>query len=609
MNSRTFVVLAAAVAVSGLGACAPGSARSPVERRASALAAAYTFAVTLPQQLKVTDVALSASGSLAIDDRVAVTTPDQSLTSVASTGTGPVDVGADAHLGANLFGQGPIHLRDRSHVSGAVNAGTTLKKESGVVVSGPETTGAALQPFRVTSWTVTFPPPGKDVNVAPDSSGGSIPAGSYGALTVGSRASLKLGTGTYFFTSFDLEPQATLKLDLSAGPLTIYVSAGPLIHRGTLAVTGDPIDFLLGYAGGGAVVLEAPFNGTFVAPAASVRLATVSGGYTGAFFARDLEVSPDNTITYRQALPILAVSPPASTDDCMAAVRPRLDLTGRAREVAFQADINRVCWIPGIAPCASTIAAKENADAYAAALKLVNQGFSPAQYLALVRDRVRKHRRADDDAAYAAALCSGHDADGDWIVDGKDACPGTADLAATDDRGCPTSLPPAPDATVVQQTLAGTGFVVNPLCKDAPMPREVFAGGVFLPTHLDLGAFIFAQRITDQPPGCPVWYELDVETHDPATPGAIYSLAFMDREEVPILFGGALGDEPVRDGFIQFEAHPGDAGTRGRLVGEIGKPPIRVRVRVMNGAGMHGPWSDWKFTTPDDCQRLHFTCG
>ena len=47
------------------------------------------------------------------------------------------------------------------------------------------------------------------------------------------------------------------------------------------------------------ISLEAPFRGTFVAPNASVNFASLAApGFTGAFFAKDIIVQPNQTITF-----------------------------------------------------------------------------------------------------------------------------------------------------------------------------------------------------------------------------------------------------------------------------------------------------------------------
>jgi len=57
--------------------------------------------------------------------------------------------------------------------------------------------------------------------------------------------------------------------------------------------------FRLAYVGANAAVIETAFAGTLIAPFASIRLATVATPHVGAFYAKDLEVSPDCTVIFK----------------------------------------------------------------------------------------------------------------------------------------------------------------------------------------------------------------------------------------------------------------------------------------------------------------------
>jgi hypothetical protein len=88
---------------------------------------------------------------------------------------------------------------------------------------------------------------------------------------VKSGTTLGLTAGNYYFGAFTLEPQGTVQLDTSAGPIFIYTQS--FIHRGQLIGTtasnpsliGDLFVGVIGSAGATAGAdIEKPFNGTLV---------------------------------------------------------------------------------------------------------------------------------------------------------------------------------------------------------------------------------------------------------------------------------------------------------------------------------------------------------
>jgi hypothetical protein len=135
------------------------------------------------------------------------------------------------------------------------------------------------------------------VTVPPNETASRAP-GSYGQVTVFTNARLQLTAGTYFFTGLQLEPQSILEVDESAGPVLIFVSQS-IIYRGRIAEPGGATaTVFLGYTGTNAVFLEAPFNGTLVAPNANLTLGAGSFlQFRGQFVARTFEQRPDVVLT------------------------------------------------------------------------------------------------------------------------------------------------------------------------------------------------------------------------------------------------------------------------------------------------------------------------
>ncbi len=138
------------------------------------------------------------------------------------------------------------------------------------------------------------------VDLEPNKSG-SIVAGAYGAVSVKENATLTLGSGSYTFASLDLEPQSKVIIDSANGSVVVDMQQSIIFNGGSITDTGNPQapDFLLAYTGTQAVNVAVPYNGAIFAPNASLTLDTVSPGFTGQFFAQELEVGPHTTVTHR----------------------------------------------------------------------------------------------------------------------------------------------------------------------------------------------------------------------------------------------------------------------------------------------------------------------
>jgi hypothetical protein len=245
----------------------------------------------LPPKVPSTGIAVGSNSTLSIDDRTVVTQPG-GFAAIANMGTGATSVGADARVG-NVWSVGPATLRDRAGVNGFIRSQGTVTVPPTASVSGAVVQNTILTPPDTVTWTVTFPTPGADVFLQPDTSR-TLAAGSFGAVTVQPRATLNLSSGTYFMQSLDLESQAHLSLDDSHGPVLLYV-ANSLIYRASVTDTAaNPSAVLLGFAGSAPISIEASFDGTLVAPNASVTVGSLV--HHGAFFGKAVEVLSGATI-------------------------------------------------------------------------------------------------------------------------------------------------------------------------------------------------------------------------------------------------------------------------------------------------------------------------
>jgi hypothetical protein len=244
---------------------------------------------------------LYAANGLRIDDGTIVKTADGGLATVANAGATQTYLGVGAQVG-NLLSLGPVFASNNALVGGFLKTGQTLTLQTGVQIAGPITQHATNIIFApAPTVSATFPPNRPSVDVEPGQSS-SITAGAYSSVAIKSNATLTLGSGNYTMSSLDIEPQATIKINSINGPVVLTVQQAIVFNGGSVVDSGNPQapDFLLGYVGTQAVNVATPFNGAIFAPNASLTLHTVSApGYTGQFYAQELEAGPHVTVTHR----------------------------------------------------------------------------------------------------------------------------------------------------------------------------------------------------------------------------------------------------------------------------------------------------------------------
>jgi len=274
-----------------------GGEQSAVEQRTSALSACVagtpcSFSVVTPSSLTQASLLLSATSSLKIDDRVTVKETNGNPAAIANLGTATLQIGTDGHLG-DIWSRGPVTIADRTVVNGTIHGAVSVTTGNGVTVKAKD--NKSFQTVTSTS-SVTFPVTNAGgFNLEPGATGTLFP-GSYGAVAVKSNSKLKVSTGSYLIESLDLEPQSTLALDTTSGPIVFYVRTS-VILRGNITTKTDARDFTLIYFGSSALFVEAPFSGTIVASGAQLNITSVQP-INGAFFASGIEVYPGDTCTH-----------------------------------------------------------------------------------------------------------------------------------------------------------------------------------------------------------------------------------------------------------------------------------------------------------------------
>jgi hypothetical protein len=236
------------------------------------------------------EYALFAESQLYVGDAVKLKNASGTAVPIANKGSGQTYIGVEAQAGS-VASVGPVDLRDRSKVYGAIECGGDVTPGNGVVVTGGTVEySTALQLPSIKGFSVKFPATGGneflDVGkVKP------LAPGSYGSINVQRAAELQLSTGTYYINNLTVESMGKVKANTTAGPIYLYIKSG-LNYRGAVTDTTGRYDRIFwGYFGTAPVSVEAPLVGTIVSPFAAVSLKTVTGTtHRGAVFAKQLDI-------------------------------------------------------------------------------------------------------------------------------------------------------------------------------------------------------------------------------------------------------------------------------------------------------------------------------
>lgn len=562
-----------------------------LESRVGALTApAITLSVSIqtPKQISPLNVVLGSAGTMTIGSATKVTRLGTSFSAISNMGSGGISSDTNSVLG-DVWSLSVVNLRDGAHVLGKVSAPKVVPGNN-VHIDGGTDSVTSLIPATVTSWSVTYPAAVvNDVKLSVSQTG-SRPPGRYGLMQLFSGAKLTLTTGAYYVDDLDLEQGSTVILNQDAGPVLLYVR-NSVILRGVFSTTsGAASDVLLGFLGTTDVVGEVPFVGTLVAPSAKIALRAVAGGHTGAFFAKDIDVSPNTTVSFRPAHSILSARPPTSRVACVNSIQPSDSLTGAARELQYQKDIIRYCTGTGLASCEQTIRARMNVDFFAAARQVLTQQMPTGQYIQVLHDRDKKMGDFRLNPTLACNVVS-HDADGDYIPDGSDACPNTPPLTPVLANGCTkTQIRPGPSITDILKLSTHIGINVDPRCVAAPKPATPAPLGAFRSSDPSFGKAIWVS-LDPGTSACPLYYQIE-----------FYLTDGLGRRTVTFLStdNTSLGWIAPPAGAVQFALKATDTGDRGAWA-SYSVFTQTFRARAFNTAGALSLWSDFFTFSNADC--------
>jgi hypothetical protein len=212
---------------------------------------------------------------------------------------------------------------------------------------------------------------------------------------------------------------------------------------------------------------------------------------------------------------------------------------------------------------------------------VINKKIGSGEYEWRLRDRKRKRTLARTQPGFLADWIAG-DADGDFIPDARDICPDTKPLEPTSDRGCSSSYRPpgyGPDP-LIHDLFDKMGVMRSPACDTAPHTA--------MPTPLSMTAVsggelhIVISRVTNQPAGCQVFYEITADTEGWVWGRHRYShVVFRPSDDV--------STDPER---VEFHLDWQDVGERANLMLNFHTSfHTTWRVRAVNGNGLASDYS------------------
>ena len=235
---------------------------------------------------------IEVSQSFLLDDRAQLRSVTGGFAGMLNSGTGSTRVGQDGRT-AGVISRGPVTIQHRAIVAGNVVSASTVTKDSDATVNGTITQNASVQ-LPALPTLPTFPPanlPAFTVNASTSQTKGP---GSYAGGTVLNGGTLILQSGDYFFQSLTINSGAIVRIPSTS---RVFVKNTLVLNSPFLATSGSTVQSIVLGFNGTTLNMFAVFNGTLIAPNATVVFGTGAGlSFTGSFFGRTFEVTPGSAL-------------------------------------------------------------------------------------------------------------------------------------------------------------------------------------------------------------------------------------------------------------------------------------------------------------------------
>lgn len=251
---------------------------------------------------------IQAAGSFILDDNSFIKTSSGGGGQIFNSGSTRTRLGVSA-TSASITSVASVQLSNNAKVTGNVISGGTITASSGQV-TGTRTQNAsvilpALPPLPA------FPAPaGADIFVNGST---TLTPGSYPSVYINTGGTLILTGGDFFFQNFFVNSLSNVRVQVDPNT-RVFVLNQFALRSPFLNASGTLQPILVGF-GGSNLTVETAFNGTLVAPNASVTFGIGAGiNFRGSFFAKDIEIRNNSTLTCDEGqTPPLPTNPTPST--------------------------------------------------------------------------------------------------------------------------------------------------------------------------------------------------------------------------------------------------------------------------------------------------------
>jgi len=237
---------------------------------------------------------IQAAGSFIVEDNAQVKQAT-GWAGVFNSGSGATMINAGAKTG-NIISTGFVALTSGATVNGSILSGGSVSVPSGATVTGTQTSLPGQVVLGPLPTLPTFPATtGSDLTIPSGTTTPLTPA-SRPAVTVKNGGTLVLSAGDYYFRSLTIESGASVR---AVTGTKVYVKDQLALNAPVRDSGGSALQpIFLGFAASTSLSIPVRFDGTLVAPNASVIMSNpVKAAFTGAFYAGSIDLMPGNIIS------------------------------------------------------------------------------------------------------------------------------------------------------------------------------------------------------------------------------------------------------------------------------------------------------------------------